>query len=478
MTNKPILSLPEKLQAGTTCPVCTHSPLRVVHVSEFPDYIECPECGSAYVLGQDQQHLLYGKISGSYPETRKAVLKKWTRESAVRSIAEMERPSTPPVDVSAPRDEPAASQEPSAEPPMPEAREPVQEIAESEIKPSPEAESDAASEPPPAEKVQDEPAVHSRFSALWKEEPIPEPGLLLEQDDGASPEPAQNDTGKETRRETLPEPAQGRGRSSGQPEHGLERAPVFVQYSGESIPETSPDDKGSGPSLEESAPQIERKVHEPVQGKRNRVVLSGSQINFPYKVCSHCLNSPASSSLSMTAFLPDAEDAKRRVPTQIRIPLCSSCRKRASAQSEEERKDRSKAFLYSSGSSLLLILILIVSGILESSAASSAILSIFLILIAATIGFSVPLLILLERSSRLPPPEDALYVLSTLYMPPSPPQNLTIFDWRSRGYAELFHLANRASTVKTVHEVEDQGPRTSPPPETRNDLPTSTGDES
>ncbi len=405
MSHKPISSLSDDSFEGQPCSICGYPSVQVIHISTFPDYIECPQCGSAFILAEDCEHVLFGKINSAYPGTRAAALKQWTVMDDVLKTAVPERP-------------------------VQESAFPDTETADT-----------------------DEPRLYasdtSSLASLWKAEPLPDPRELIQEDE--IPEEINSQP-------VLDQPQLPSTRSTAT---GLERAPVFLPQLNESqpVPDDTPD---SSPIEETSARGNEQdpayRAREPEPGKRHRVVLSGSQIRFPYKVCSHCMASPASSSLTMTAFLPDSQEPSERVPTQIRIPLCSTCRKRASAQSEQEKKARSKAFLYSASSGLLLILLLLVTGLLRASGVN-VLLGIFLVIITATVGFSVPLLILLERTNRIPPPEDAFFVLSTLYLPPSPPQDMTVFDWRSPGYAELFHLANRSVTVKTVHEVEDQGPR-------------------
>ncbi len=405
MSHKPINSLSDDSFEGQPCSICGNSSIQVIHISNFPDYVECPQCGSAFILAEDREHILYGKINPEYPDTRAAALKQWTLMDAVLKAAIPERP--------------------------------VEESAFPGIK---QADTD---EPSPA--TPDEPSLAS----LWKAEPLPDPQELLQEEEIVQEEisrPDEDQLQQSLSEQSLP---------------SLERSPVFLPKFNEAL-SVSDDPPGSSPMEKPAAVDLEpypvSAAREPEPGKRHRVVLSGSQVRFPYKVCSHCMTSPASSSLTLTAFLPDSEDTEQRVPTQIRIPLCITCRKRASARSDQENKARSKAFLYSAFSGLLLILILLLTGLLRASAVN-AFLASFLIIITAIIGFSVPLLILLDRTNRIPPPEDAFYILSTLYLPPSPPQGMTVFDWRSAGYAELFHLANRSVTVKTVHEVEDQGPR-------------------
>jgi len=491
MTYTPIDILPEDVAAGSACAVCGQPALHVIHISGFPDYIECRQCRSAFIFAEDQEHVLYGKINGNFPETREMALKQWILLDVVQRIAQKERSPgrgktaedpVPFVQAEAGQAEEsrsvpgyaetplAAAAQPGAPQTTPEPHQPAPADAvpagkpapaepvpaskqldlpaAAEVSPSPENNvtenrREQESPPPLPEIKQAEPSEKpGSFSALWKAEPMPAPDLLL-------------DPGKHDRIQAAPPPAPPSEKA------GLERSPVFIppgnQAEAPSLPvrTTGKEEETERAAVEgKGVPKIQ--AREPQAGIRFRVVLSGSQIKFPYKVCSHCLTSPASSSLSMTAFLPDVSDSSQRVPTPIRIPLCTSCRKRASAQGEEEKQARSRAFLYSAGISLLLIFLLLLTGILGRL--DSVFLGSFLILVTATIGYGIPLVILLERSSHFAPPADAFYVLSTLFLPSSPQQDMTVFDWRNHGYAELFHLANRSVTVKSVHEVDDQGP--------------------
>jgi len=496
MAYKPIDTLTETIAAGNRCAICGQPALRVIHVTDFPDYVECSSCKSAFILAEDGEHVLYGKIHPDFPETREIALKQWMILAAVQQVAELERPQpevekpeTPVIPAAKPS--PVEPEIDKIEPPAPEPQQPSEPAPMPLETPQPQAEEIPDRTPKifDSEKTPVKPDSGKSFSALWKEEPLPSPGLLHPKDNkkekmppaAEKPEPVfvqepDEVVPEEPGRPPVPAASEAQVKkpaaaSESYPQKtDLERAPVFIPHSMESRQPPGVPEEIAPPQEIPEAPAVDAKIlekgqpQEPEPGIRYRVVLSGSQIKFPYKVCSHCMTSPASSSLSLTAFLPNSEDSTQRVPTPIRIPLCSRCRKRASAQSEAENTQRSRAFLYSAGSSLLLILLLLITGI--PGRVGSFFIGSFLILITASIGFGIPLLILLEQSSKFPPPADAFYVLSTLFLAPSPPQDLTIFDWRNRGYAELFHLANRTSTVKSVHQVEDQGPLLPPKPPT------------
>ena len=73
------------------------------------------------------------------------------------------------------------------------------------------------------------------------------------------------------------------------------------------------------------------------------------------------------------------------------------------------------------------------------------------------IGYAVPaLILLLGQGSRQPPPEDALYVRSTLIIPPSREGPATAFEWRNQGYAGVFSEANAGNVVGNVVAIRSE----------------------
>ncbi len=105
----------------------------------FPDYIECPQCGSAFILAEDCEHVLFGKINSAYPGTRAAALKQWTVMDDVLKTAVPERP-------------------------VQESAFPDTETADT-----------------------DEPRLYasdtSSLASLWKAEPLPDPRELIQEDE-------------------------------------------------------------------------------------------------------------------------------------------------------------------------------------------------------------------------------------------------------------------------------------------------------
>jgi hypothetical protein len=87
---------------------------------------------------------------------------------------------------------------------------------------------------------------------------------------------------------------------------------------------------------------------------------------------------------------------------------------------------------------------------------ASALVSGLVLLIILILGYAVPMLILSGRASRFAPPEDALYVRSTLLVPEETQGLETAFEWRNRGFAEAFLEANQDQSLGQVIQVKDR----------------------
>jgi hypothetical protein len=90
--------------------------LQVVHLDAYPDYVNCDNCGSAFVVEDGGERVMYGKVPAQYPETRHFALQQWVWPEAIDRKAAPERPSRPPSSMIPPPPPPA---EP-APPPEPE----------------------------------------------------------------------------------------------------------------------------------------------------------------------------------------------------------------------------------------------------------------------------------------------------------------------------------------------------------------------
>jgi hypothetical protein len=123
------------------------------------------------------------------------------------------------------------------------------------------------------------------------------------------------------------------------------------------------------------------------------------------------------------------------------------------AQSDDEKNTRTLTFLISGVVALIAIVVTLVLGLVDLSEDLTS--SIIILLIVGVLGFSVPLLIGLARAGGYPPPRDAAIVLSTLLVNEAG-DDLTEFEWRNPGYAELFRQVNQDKAVGDVTPVKDR----------------------
>ncbi|MFQ5922547.1 MAG: hypothetical protein ACE5M4_06850, partial [Anaerolineales bacterium] len=183
-------------------------------------------------------------------------------------------------------------------------------------------------------------------------------------------------------------------------------------------------------------------VAEPEPGHRYVVTLAQRTAFLPPKRCAHCLRRPAPRKL-LVALGPDPD-------LVYQVPLCQSCHGRASARSEDQKT----AMLVAHLSSILIAGVLIV-GALAAGLVNIKDLGALDLLLVATLGllgYGLPAVLLLRRSSRLPPSEDAQFVRSTLRLRDS--EGLA-FGWRNRGYAELFSTANGDLLLGELTRISD-----------------------
>ncbi|HEY70598.1 MAG TPA: hypothetical protein G4O08_08450 [Anaerolineae bacterium] len=76
---------------GSECAICGTAALTVVHLADYADYVICEACGSSFVMDEEGERVLYGKVSDQYPQTEKAVFKIWTDLETVERLASKER---------------------------------------------------------------------------------------------------------------------------------------------------------------------------------------------------------------------------------------------------------------------------------------------------------------------------------------------------------------------------------------------------
>ncbi len=100
------------------CAICGQKRLRVVHLDAYPDYVNCDNCSSAFVVEEGGERVMYGKIPAQYPETRHFALQQWVWPEAIDRKAGSERSPAAPGSLAAPPPpaEPEAPPAPAAPP--------------------------------------------------------------------------------------------------------------------------------------------------------------------------------------------------------------------------------------------------------------------------------------------------------------------------------------------------------------------------
>lgn len=348
MEHVPLKTVDDQYALGRACAVCGESTLSVVHMENLPDYVNCMQCESAFILNETADWIMFGSISAEFPETAQTVLKRWTTLEAVQAMACSER--------------------------MPE-------IDKDETLPK---ELGADSGPP-----------------------------LAVEGDGLGLTAA---------------------KVAATPPFGIGELDEFEAESsnGGYDPQTTRDE----PSQESAD------ISEPEPGHRYFVTLAQKAAVIPPERCAHCLRQPATRKLQ---FAPTAGQ-----DLGFQVPLCESCHERACAGSEEQKTSKIVAHL----TSILVAGLLIVGALAVGLINIQEIGMIDLVLIASLglVGYGIPAALLLRRSSRLPPSEDAQFVRSTLQIRDN--EGLA-FGWRNRGYAERFFNANRDHLLGNLTRISD-----------------------
>ena len=200
---------------------------------------------------------------------------------------------------------------------------------------------------------------------------------------------------------------------------------------------------GSSPATDSSEPLEETAdVSEPEPGYRYVVSLAQKTASLPSERCAHCLRRPA---LRKLLFARGGDQ-----DLGYQIPLCESCHERASVRSEEQKTSKVVAHLSSILVAGVLIVGALVAGLVNPQ--QIGVVDLLLIGILGLLGYGVTAFILLRRTSRYPPSEDAQFVRSTLRLRD---QEGLDFGWRNRGYAELFSSANEETRLGDLIRVSD-----------------------
>ncbi|MGD8621863.1 MAG: hypothetical protein PVH60_07925, partial [Anaerolineales bacterium] len=129
MASTPRANIADDVIQGLDCAICGKDALRVVHVERLPDYVECAECKSAFIMEDQGERVLYGQIAEGYPQTSQFAHKQWAWIEAVETRAREERPTpeepTAPEPDNLQKEEPQASSIQEPEPLEPEGRDTV-----------------------------------------------------------------------------------------------------------------------------------------------------------------------------------------------------------------------------------------------------------------------------------------------------------------------------------------------------------------
>jgi hypothetical protein len=392
----PRATLDDRYVDDLKCAICGHTSLQVVHVDALPDYVSCGQCNSAFVTEEGGQRVMYGMIDPSYQETRSFALRQWVHLDEVETKAVSEYPPTAPVE---PPTSPFSEEALAPAPPSPE------EIPAQEVFASPEDDFPQLDEPLDLEpEVGDEersPTLKLEYSAVEGPVEAPVTPAILKPEEPAIPEP-----------------------------------------------EVTIDEQ----VLEEETPFTPRES-DPPPGHRFRVVLQGAEANIPETICAHCSQTPVRGRLAVVSSLPQGREVGQRKATTFNLPLCADCHKRAAERSEAEKNARLQAHLISA---LIAMISMVAALALGLKPLEEGPLGILILVILAVLGYTLPVIVLLNRIGPFPVSGDAAYVRSTLLIPSEVQGLETAFEWRNETYAERFHQANHEITIGQIVKVKDR----------------------
>jgi hypothetical protein len=476
MSLTPRKTLSDDYIHGLSCAICGNPNLAITHVEKYPDFVSCDRCGSAFVVENEGSWVMYGKIPAEYPETQKFALRQWTWLDAVaqRAADEREMRSTPsPTEEKTPEEfKETTVPEADGAPPI------VQELGreqEEQIQ-VPESPEIDTTESEPLEEVEKLSAFTMEVESRQEEQFVP-----ISPEESEKPIFEQISDLDEIIAPTPFEPVEVPEEKPEIPPETMEMEPDFTdvdQFLEEALRETTkvtpesisspPDEiplqpKIVTPTLEEEAPPevtdasrstpLQVAVGEPEPDKRFRIRIRGAKPKYPKNYCAHCLRTPVKEKAIMRGSLPDPNRPGQRKLVPLNLPFCTDCQKRMNARGDDEKNARMIIFLVSGLIAVIAIVGLLAFGLIDFG--ENAVAGVIILLTAAVLGFSIPLLIGLNWANRYPPPRDAAFVLSTLLVHESG-EDLTEFEWRNPGYAELFRQVNIDNVVGDVEPIEDQ----------------------
>lgn len=459
---------------GMTCAICGSSDLSIVHIEVYPDFVTCQACGSAFVVEDEGQWIMYGKISPNFPQTSEFALRQWTwpdavAEQATRERLELETSSGDEIRAAPPAQEarPKIEEAPAA-PPAQEAPPKIEEAPAESVAGVDKAESSAAM------GAQAAPSLGALLRKVEQAEKEAETGQaelpswemeLAREEQGLSEDVAQSTEAFPPKDEqTQAEIAAWEWLPDEVPEEAIEmeveeepffEAPFISEEAAQAPAETSQKQSAKEPSI--AMPMAEPEPSEwppsePEPGKRYQVIVSGDQLKHPKNVCAHCLR-PPHKEFTVPGSLPDMPHPGNRKSFIFELPLCRDCMKRSRAASPEEANAKLLAKLLSGLIAMFSIIALLAFGIVKLD--QQPLVGIFALLIFAALTYTLASLLLHRRAERHPPPEDAAYVLSTLLIEPGE-EGTTKFEWRNPKYAELFRQVNHGNVVEEMALIEDR----------------------
>lgn len=529
MPATPRPTLEDSYTDGLSCAICGQPELSIVHNDRLPDFVACGHCGSAFVVEEGGERVMYGKIDPAFPDTSHFALREWAWFEAIARKADLERQATEaaedieipePIEPETPVSEPAADEipEPEAdESEMASAEKPTVPLPDEMREPEPaefgppaapyEALPESEAATPIEEFVESPPAeVEEQEAALPTADFPPDDGMLevtpssfmdkpheefpqeAEPVPSAPPEPEEPELEPESvaPEEILPEAALPPWAAAFGDEKTPEPEPAGEDMLPQPPPtpaELIPDEEYLKASLsplpaamqevefpsealppeadvipvEEapSAPELDLREIDPPPGQRSRVVIKGTRVRIPGNFCAHCMRKPAKSKLGVPGSLPNGQTLGNRKTTLFTLPICKECHKRASRIHEDEKNARLQAHLVSALFAMVLLVAALAWGL---DLREEPLIGLLIIATLATVGYSIPALILLGRVKPYPPPPEARYIRSTLHVHSETDTLETAFEWRNKEYAERFYKANKESVLGRVTPVKDRAP--------------------
>jgi len=467
MSLTPRKTLNDNYIDGMTCAICGNSNLKIVHIEVYPDFVLCEACNSAFVVEDEGNWIMYGKISSDYPKTNEFAHRQWTWLQAVAERAEKERNEWEAAkvqeDISPPQiEEPHPKAEEKIPTSIPEpAKTAVPHSKVTQAHPSlgallrkvEQAEKEAETAPPepptwepefaqPGAESQVEATQAARISHL-KTEPMDEVIAEKPQMTGRPEQVFEEAIEMELEEEPLleePSPMKEWEQSRDERIQEQKQAePVSVSPTGSPQP-------------------FEWNPSEPEPSKRYQVIVRGDQLKHPKNLCAHCLRQP-DKEFTVPGSLPDMNRPGKRKAFAFELPLCRDCLQRSKAVGEEEKNAKLLAKLVSALIALISMVALLALGLVKLNQQPLA--GIFFLLSFAALSYTLASLLLHKRASRYPPPEDAAFVLSTLLIEPAG-EGATKFEWRNPQYAQLFQQVNHGNVNGEIDLVEDRFARVRP----------------